>query len=268
MTTSHSDKFKNPILRGDQFYEAFNQYFSNENENLGQFSEKVNILENSELSYRVINSWESLGLINSNRPEGKGWRKYSLLDIVWVNIIIALRKFNLSTEQLISVKSNLSKLSDKVSSDFPFLELYLTRAFSNIPVSLIVTSNGDAHLLTQDEYTMNREILKSIPDHIVINVNEILQRIFPDKNLKPIYNGYNLNEQEEEVIEQIRTGDWKLIEIIGTDGNIDRIDKTVSYDPVERILELLLQHEYQDIVISVAGGKIVKLMNKIKKKMG
>ena len=53
------------------------------------------------ISYRVMSHWESNKLI----PEGvvqEGWRDFSLVEMVWLKIIVHLRKFGFSLTCLMS----------------------------------------------------------------------------------------------------------------------------------------------------------------------
>jgi len=61
-------------------------------------------------------------LITSNRPDDKGWRRYSLIDVVWLNIIKELRRFGYPLDQILKVKKNISRKSDNDPSDYPYLE--------------------------------------------------------------------------------------------------------------------------------------------------
>jgi hypothetical protein len=65
-------------------------------------------LSKREFSYRIINHWESNNIIDSQRPGDKGWRKYSIMDLVWLNVIKELQFFRVSPcSKLASVKDYL-----------------------------------------------------------------------------------------------------------------------------------------------------------------
>jgi DNA-binding transcriptional MerR regulator len=260
--------WKNWIFRGDQFLIDFHNYFKGSGK---EFSNKINKkskrLNNSEVSYRVINFWEEQNLINSNRPQGKGWRMYSVIDAVWVSIIINLRKFGLSVSQIKEVKKYLEYLNKTIKSDFPILELYIAKTFLKVPVYLLVFNDGEALCVTNTEYNESLE-LRTIDDHLTISLNAILQDMYPKKDFKPIFErNYNLTKNEENLLYIIRCEDWDTIEINGKDGHIERIDKTVKYDPSTKIIEILNKAEYQDIEIKKTNGKVVSIKAEIKTKM-
>src|SRR6476469_9021990 len=115
------------ILRGDAYSVALHDYFENE---LGKkFSRALNAktatLQEGAPSYRVISHWESSGILNSDRPSGSGWRKFSAMDRVWIWIVSELRKFGASLETIKNVKASLSTLSKAYGCEFPVLELYV-----------------------------------------------------------------------------------------------------------------------------------------------
>ena len=259
---------KNWILRGDQFLMDFYEYYKGSGKKFSiKLNEKVKRLNNVEVSYRVISSWEEQNLINSNRPHGKGWRMYSLIDLVWVGIIINLRKFGLSVSQIKEVKKHLEYLNDKIKSDFPILELYIAKAFLKIPVYILVFNDGEAQCVTKSEYDTSWE-LRTIDNHIIINLNNILQDISPNKDFRPNSERiYNLTKHEENLLYMIRCEEWETIEIHGKDGHIEKIDKTVKYDPSTKIIEILNKADYQDIEIKKTNGKVVSIKAEIKTKM-
>ena len=62
-------------------------------------NEPIHRINTNDVSFRTLNHWEQKGLIEIERGEdGGGWRKYSLLDNIWLYIITELRKFNYSIE--------------------------------------------------------------------------------------------------------------------------------------------------------------------------
>ena len=51
-------------------------------------------VDDKRLSSRILHHWYKTGLITDNRPNGKGWKKFSFSELVWVHIIFKLRKLS------------------------------------------------------------------------------------------------------------------------------------------------------------------------------
>jgi MerR HTH family regulatory protein len=58
------------------------------------------------VEYRWIDHWNSKGLL-LGKYEAKKWRKFDLIEYVWLKIIIKMREFNLSLDTVMSVKNIL-----------------------------------------------------------------------------------------------------------------------------------------------------------------
>ena len=91
-----------PILRGEAFYTAFDMYYESESgQKISEWlNDKRHRLEAGTVSYRVINHWENMGLLSGFRSSGKGWRKYSIVDRVYIEVVIALRRLGFPLEKI------------------------------------------------------------------------------------------------------------------------------------------------------------------------
>jgi hypothetical protein len=58
------------------------------------------------VEYRWIDHWNSKGLL-IGKYEAKKWRKFDLIEYVWLKMIIRMREFNLSLDTVMSVKNIL-----------------------------------------------------------------------------------------------------------------------------------------------------------------
>lgn len=105
---------------------------------LGQFKEKRFTIKDTDLTYRTLNHWVSEGLIDDERNnEGQGWRKFSIYDRLWVQIILELRKYGISFEKIKSVKECLFFKND-IGDNRPFtwFEFGIIRSLVNCPPKL------------------------------------------------------------------------------------------------------------------------------------
>lgn len=222
---------------------------------------KVRKLSNDEFTYRVINHWEKNKLIESNRENNRGWRKYSIMDLVWLNIIKELRSFGVSHELILNVKDSLSNNSSN-DSEFPQMEYYVSLTLVNKPVYLLIFSNGEAHPLTEKEYQLNREYSSNI-NHLQINLNTILQRILPEKDLKPRYKEeYEQTLEERKAIQLLRLGNYNEINLTLEEGHANKLEEP-SLNIKERNIEDIIHHinnkNYKAIDIKQGFDSVISL---------
>jgi DNA-binding transcriptional MerR regulator len=260
----------NMILRsGDQLAINMGYYLTSE---VGKrVSEKLNdktaTIRETELSYRVVNNWESVGLIDNKRPSGKGWRKFSLMDAVWMKIIGELRKFGVSLDKIKQTKESLYRATKPDREGFPWLEHFVVSALVyKHPVMILVFDTGWAEPVFLDEYIANLETFGLQP-HVHINLNSILQAMYPDKDLSPVDgNTVQLSDEEMELLLLIRTGEYEQLTVKQQDGRIELIEGTQTEKPDQRITEILGKGEWQDISLKQRDGKVVSIKRTVQKK--
>ena len=115
MSTSNADKQAtkpHPVLTWDIDDPKWKEMW------LDFFYEKKYRLTEENLSYRVVSHWEKLGLISSNRPADKGWRKYSIYDLMWLHIVMELRSVGYPLEQIKHAWESLEGTSTHMG-DYP-----------------------------------------------------------------------------------------------------------------------------------------------------
>ncbi len=75
------------------------------------------------LSYRQLNDWEKRGIIKSilNRPfvkKAEGWRKFSIIDLIYFGILVNLKKQGIPVSKLITTIETL-RLNQNLSDIIP-----------------------------------------------------------------------------------------------------------------------------------------------------
>ncbi len=263
---------KHKIFRGENFKQSdiIDFYDSEIGKKISAYlNERRFSLGSDKVTYRVINHWEKEGLLTFQRDSEKGWRRYSIIDTVWMEILKTLRNFGVSIQTILEVKKNLEMLDWKDKpTQFPFLEKYvaLTLNKSN-PVYVLVFQNGEVEPLNKTEYMATLDFL-NLEDHITISLTEIVNRILPfDVASQKKKKSVELSEDELELLYYLRMKDFDSLEIKKRNGKIERFEITEKIDIEKRIIELLKQGDYQDINIKQAGGKVVNITRKTKKKL-
>jgi DNA-binding transcriptional MerR regulator len=256
------------IVRGDSYDIAFANYFFGDVHYISEsLNEKKHRLEAGTVSYRILNHWEQKGLLSSDRPEGKGWRKYSVIDIIWMHIIIQLREFGYPLEKIFLVKEDLS-LGDDPKTPFPILEFYIAFAYTRVPSFLAVFNNGEAIPCKLSEFENSRSIGSLKGDALLISINEILQKMNPNKDLHPDYSTtYDLTKDEVSLLVAIRLHKWSEIKIRGKQGKITMIERTEDVDSDKKIVDILRSGNYQNIEMKQEDGNVVSIKRTIKEKI-
>lgn len=263
------EKFKNRrnfVYRPDSALLWHDSYYSTENgKKCSQLlNEKKFRMNSNEITYRVLNHWEKNDLLTTDRPSGKGWRKYSMFDLIWTKIINRLRKMGYPIEKIKLVKEDLEIDSDNKHT---FFELYIAGAFlQKKPVYLLVFENGEADVVTHSEYVMTLP-LQTVDDHIVININKILAETFPRTDFRPEFEPHlSLLPEEMELMAMIRLGNYESIEVKLNDGRIERFDSTENILTDKKLSNILKEHKYQKIEIIQQNGKVQCIKRTVKKK--
>ncbi len=223
-------------------------------------TKKGDTLVNKSISSRMLNHWEELNLIDNNRENGKGWRKFSILDSVWMEIILELRNFGFPNDKILNVKNHFlnteGKHKIKSVNQNPFLQFYVANAIAQRKqIYISVFSDGQIEFITASELSKNIKF-DTIKNFISINLNELLERIYEQK--------FNVNsriklltEREAELLMMIRTQKFDYIKI-GTKGGKPIIyEGTNILKKAPRIVDLLAKGKYQDITTKQKDGKIV-----------
>lgn len=261
------DIISSRVIRGDSFIIGVSTYTQSESGRTlsEQLNTKVKTISETDYSYRVINHWESLGLIDSERPSGKGWRKFSPLDLVWIGIIAELRRFGISNENILKVRASLERYKrykmNENASDLFLLEYYTVLALTEHEACyVLVYNNGDAEPIALDVLIPSIEIFGAA-NFVAININEILRSIFPSQREMDIKspNVFKVQDDELNLLYLLRSTDYSEITIKRKNGRIERFDMTEFVDTKRRIVEILREGGYQDLSVKQVDGKVVSI---------
>ncbi|MBI2270282.1 MAG: MerR family transcriptional regulator [Bacteroidetes bacterium] len=272
MTKKKNERLADSIAISPDFKRHFQDYFSNPEPAAKDISfilnDRTKAIKTSVASYRQINSWDQYGLLDVIEREGSEWRKYSIMDALWLNIIYELRLLGYTIDQIKLVKESLAEGSKKVKYPMPLLEYCTFIALSSkLPVILMVFSDGSAMPIPYEEYKMNL-INYGLKNHIHIDMNEILQRFFPDKNISPVYPlEIYLTYEEAELLSFIRMGEYERVEVRFKNKKMEIIEAVERLDVSKRMVDILKEQKYQSIEVIKKDDVIVSIVRKVKKKI-
>jgi len=252
------------VIRKNNFDEYINKYF--QSDAFKKISLSLNTryrrIKDSRISYRLINHWAKYNLITAERDTEKGWRKYSFMDLLWLNIMLRLRLFNISLDTMVKIKESLYSAfrPKETASQFPILDYHTIMAITKrVPVYLIIFDDGTAEFLTQSEYDISASNFH-FADHIKISLNRILQMSFfkSKVDLEPIPESiHDLSHEETELLFMLRMGKYESIKVKLEDGKIELLEGVEMLKNDKRIIDILHENNYQNIEIKQKDGNVV-----------
>lgn len=271
MKAKISDYFKNrrnSLLDDEWFDESFTRNFLYKKlEMKDVLNEKKYRLSDEEISSRVVNHWQKFELITDDRPEGKGWRKFSMSEIIWISIMVKLRNFGVELDKIKRVKKYLDLFNSPESqSKCPLLDFYILLALSaDMPVKLIVFDSGESLLATQQNIDLAKQFGSIVDDYIVIDINKLVFKNLQKKNNETDYIGYNKTNIEKEVFNSVYLNNVKSITIKTNKNEEFIMDKEFILDSKKEMEMLFNKLYYADATTSMRGKKkIFKLTQKEK----
>lgn len=255
----------NRIYIDDNFLIAIGGYLQDKDKGasyVNVLTEKKFTIKDTDTTYRVINHWSKLGLFDDARPDDKkGWRKFSIVDLTWLQILNELRKFGLSLEK-IKIGYTAIKETEHI------LECGISLCFLKKGINLIVFSDGHIEVVPREAVTKS-ESLGSFKEtsYLVVSLNNCLNSLFPNKNFSPQLNMFELSKNEIEVLSDLRFGGYEEISVQMRNGDIHRVDtKSKDVGEIGKLSDILNVVKDGDFTIKKQDGKIlyVETVNKRK----
>lgn len=249
------------VFRGDAFDMSFYPYVASDMAEAyhSLLNEKRFTTNKVDVSTRVAIHWEEEGVIDDEREEGKGWRRYSLLGLIWLQAVSKLRKFGYPMNLLTEAKKSLDGMfygSTENNQRVSLLEYYVVRALLRERVYLLAFEDGTIEIASESECT---NTLFALEDHIRIGFNPIVQRLFPTMELTPMVSPkVSLQDKEAEILIRLRTGNISEMNIQLKDGDVKTLKITEEVTE-KKLFKLLREHPYQDINMIQRDRKVISV---------
>jgi DNA-binding transcriptional MerR regulator len=223
-------------------------------------------LSQQETSYRVLSHWDLEGLLECERDSEKGWRKFNVVEILWLQIIQELRKLGLPIGIIRTTKAYFFEHRHD-SDSIPYLDYYLTAAMGfNKPVYMLVFPDGTSEFLEYNEY-QNALALRLLGSHVNLSLNDMLAKIQLKKGTTPHFPlELELPPELASAFEFVKEETCESATIHKKNGEVDRVELNQKPSNDTRLHELLNQSENQDIMIKKRNGQVILMtQTKIKK---
>ncbi len=119
-----------------------------------------------EITSRKLNDWDEKGLLSKHRQSNKGWRLFSLADVVRLRIIQDLKTYGMANTQIQKSISDIFELND--SKRLFIFETYLQICATANKVVILVEYDGSSSLQLEDSAYVNLKINKNCSKPIII----------------------------------------------------------------------------------------------------
>lgn len=213
------------------------------------------------LTYRQINFLDSEGLLKNNRETKNGWRVFSLKELVYLSIIKELRGFGFSNEKIICLKDMFFSGEGAIRTEDSLLSIL--KGKKNI---LVLKNENNPFIFNLPNYMVFCSKLKS---HININLNEIFSEVLKLVKKKGIdyydelyyiTKKVNNNKKEEEILNLIRSRNYKSITVSGNK-NDEFLVKGESIQIVNenKLIEMIKEKKFADINVVKRNGSVVNI---------
>ena len=214
--------------------------------------------------------WHDTEILKDNRPKGKGWRKFSFTEVVWISIVSQLRKFGLDLKKIKKVKEYLDTFNSKENqSQCTLLDFYIAHCMSSkMPIKLLVFDTGEALIGRQVAIDLAVQYGFIKDDYISVDLGKLMNKRFKGKRVKTYYTNYSLSSIEKEIQQGIYYEDVKSI-TINVNGNKDILLTKEHIKNSRDEIKVLLQKTgeyYEESSVRTGKGKHYKLVEKKKLK--
>lgn len=213
--------------------------------------------------YRVLSHWDSKGLIECERESTNGWRKFNLIEALWVSVVQKLRYLNASLEDIGDAKTSFFEILDW---EFPIslAEYYVLGAvFQNRPTFFVVPS------LLSDFYFYEdlKEALAigRFDACLVIHLNPLLNKLLPKEGMTSKFPfETKINWEQQKILEILQKEDFDQITFKKEDGKLLRCDVEKKFTP--NVSEYALKQGLHtvDITTHIVNGRTAARTRKIK----
>lgn len=230
---------------------------------------KVYTVADSPLSYRQINELSKTNVLKNDRLTDRGWRKFSFIELVFLNLLAELKGYGVRHSQLAQLKDVFFKQPE-------ISEWSIGCALLGVEIILTVHPNGDVSFYDPANYSLMQSGMTGTPpaSHILISLNRIINNIRGGLGLdkipitKSIAEDYiknralNLTLKEEQLLKIVRDSSYKTLRIKKKDGgtlviNAERSsgDNITGAD----FAKLLKERDYQVVTATSRDGRVVNL---------
>ncbi len=243
---------------------------------LDKIREELFSLKDIVVSARVLNHWKNNNILPLSRP-GR-WNKFSLLELVWIDIVRALRSYGFPLQKISLVRDQLFQ-PIKIEEDTGWVDVNLFyedvyRKYGRI-YSFNILGGYLAYMLSQ-----RKQVLLTVLSDGKCSINDsgtflLYETAFITIPLFPLIKYFILDhnnrskmmdlgiitKEEQMILDSVRSGDAKSLTIRfdkGREISLIEEGKDIDLKNVrERLGDVIGKGEYGQMVLIYKNGKIV-----------
>ncbi len=270
---------KGPVIVCEDWYEvALHNFVYGEKGFYEKYYELLVIprfrVSDTEENYRTINYWDEQGLLLGKRENVDSWRKFSILDLVWIRILKRLKKYGIEGDKILQLKKSLLSLKD-TKGRYTDFALWIFLANRRDDIFLIVLPDGRGSIAIKSDIELNLDVRKYKESFITIDfphiVRDLVRPRSNEKGEKKAELNRKLDEKEIELLNTLSNVNVETVTAHLKKGKIDRIEwKSVEQNP-ERLFEILRkkidESPNQTITLKRQDGKVLFIEQKKSQKL-
>jgi hypothetical protein len=198
------------------------------------------------------------------------WRRYSLIECVWIKVVVKLLRFGINEALIVDLKNQLFQEVDSIEknetdltpdekkvmqlreSHFGKFLMYTTK--HHIEFSILVSESGEFAIVNHASSSVV-DIYKSFSDktYVAINVTSLMKSFIgsDELSLDADYYVSILHPKEREVIQKIKQNAFKQVTLSLKDGSITHYyinkDREANELAIKNIARMLKKEDYQSI---------------------
>ena len=253
----------NRLLQGDVWGIKFAEYCCMRESSEDEMASKIiagNLkkrftVKDTGATHRLINHWADSGLIgDAGREANQGWRKFSVVDLIWVHVLMEMRKFGMPLEAMkLGYQSTFFSVA-KPSMKIPIFEFSVFRCMLRDPMYMIVFSDGWCEYLFKHDYEFNLQIgVLDEKSYLVVNLSKCVRSVLPSIETPSYPLMIEATGPELEVIQKLRNGELEELKIQFKDGRVHNLASVYRTDA--EIDSLVKQIEYGELTIKFQNGE-------------
>ena len=231
---------------------------------LNSYTEEIYTTSDTGETYRTINSWDSDGLLLTLPNRNSKWRKFSLVEIIWIYIIRELRSFGFSKKKILKLRDCLFPTlpNGKISETTKFKQ-YLLSVVAKRDVYLVVTPDGKGDLAIDIEVIETERSKKGLPKtYTMISINKLCAEFTGNEE----YNKKNQflyipTDKELNLLNEVKnSNDIKEVTMTIKDNKIKRLNYKKEQNPKEAINilnKILKEGGRKEVNIKIENGTVV-----------
>jgi hypothetical protein len=231
---------------------------------LDSYTEEIYTTSDTGETYRTINSWDSDGLLLTLPNRDSKWRKFSLIEIIWIYIIRELRGFGLSKEKILRIRDCIfPTLPDGEISDTNRFKQYILSVVAKRDVYLIVTPNGEGDLAIDIELIETERSKEGLPKtYTIISINQLCAEFTGNKEYsKKNQFLYIPTNKELNLLNEVKNSkEIKEVTMVVKDNKITRLNYKKEQNPKEAVTilnKLIKEGGRKEVNIKIENGTVV-----------